>query len=104
MSSTEKKQKNQSHQVRWAMANFIEDVAGSSSFTNLLTDYQDQFEVLMRSDDADDPEFRDRAIVMLHFCKAFHKYFKNISWQDAYNEAERMKDNVSLKMLPTNEL
>ena len=102
MSKTDKNR--QSHQVRWAMANFLEDVAGSSTFTDLLPDYQDLFEVLMRSEDADDAEFRDRAILILHFCKAFHKYFKNISWQDAYKEAEIMKNDVSLKMLPTNEL
>lgn len=101
---SEKNKKTQSHQVRLAMGNFFTDVTGSSTFTDLLPDYQHLFEVLMSTDEADDPEFRERALLMMQFCKLFHKNFSAFNWQTVYNEAERLKDNASLKMLPTDEL
>lgn len=104
MLNSEKNKKKQSHQVRFAMGSFFVDATGTSTFTDLLPDFQNFFEVLMRSDEADDPEFRERAILMLQFCRLFHKNFKDLDWQAVYNEADRMKDNVSRKMLPNHGL
>ncbi|HLV52164.1 MAG TPA: hypothetical protein VKY44_09445, partial [Flavobacterium sp.] len=87
----EKNKKRQSHQVRLAMAHFISNVAHTSTFTSLLPDYYDIFEVLMRSDEADDPEFREKAILILQFCKRFAFQLSSFDWQVAYNEAEAMK-------------
>lgn len=98
------KQKTQSHQVRFAMGSFFKDATGSSTFTDLLPDFQHFFEVLMHSDEADDPEFRERALLMLQFCRLFHKNFSKFDWNKVYKEAERMKNNASLKMLPDHEL
>ena len=100
MSKTEKNKKRQAHQVRFAMANFFSEVATTSTFTDLLPDYQEFFEVLMRADEADDPEFRERALLMLQFCKAFQANFADKEWQTVAKEAESLKDESSLKLLP----
>lgn len=105
MSNTEKnKKKQERRQVRLATATFLEEVTSSSTFTDLHTDFQDFFEVLMRSDEADDPEFRDRALLMLQFTRSFSSAFAPVEWNAVAKEAQRMKDKVSLKMLPTDEL
>lgn len=104
MSNLEKNKKKQAHQVRFAMGNFFTQITGSSTFTDLLPDYQEFFEVLMRSEDADDSEFRERAILLMHFCKNFHQNFHGLNWQTVYNEAENLKDEASLKLLPSHEL
>lgn len=104
MLNTEKNKKKQSHQVRFAMGSFFVDATGTSTFTDLLPDFQNFFEVLMRSDEADDPEFRERAILMLQFCRLFDKNFSKFDWNTVYKEAERIKNDVSLKMLPDHEL
>lgn len=94
----------QSYQVRLAMAHFISDVASTSTFTDLLPRYYDIFEVLMRSDEADDPEFREAAILILQFCKRFAFQLSGFDWQVAYNEAEAMKNEYGSLNTQGNEL
>lgn len=104
MSSTEKNKTRQLHQVRLAMANFFSEVATTSTFTDLLTNYQDFFEVLMRADEADDADFRERAILMLHFCKSFTYHISSYDWQIISKHADKLKDESALKLLPYHEL
>ena len=96
--------KQEANKVKFAMANFFEEIAASSTLTDLHKDFQDIFEVLMLSDEADDIEFRNRAVLILHFTKTFDKYISNIPWQTLDKVARKMKDDVSLKMLPGNAL
>lgn len=95
---------NQANVFRFALASFFEEVAGTSTLTDLHQDYQEVFEVLMTTDEADDCEFRQRALLILQFTKAFEKHFAHIPWQVVGKEAGKMKDKVSLKMLPNHEL
>jgi len=102
MLNTEKKQ--EANKVKFAMANFFEEVAGTSTLTNLHKDFQDIFEVLMLSDEADYMEFRNKAILILQFTKLFEKHFKDFNWQTIDKVSRDMKDKVSLKMLPNHAL
>lgn len=101
---SEKDKKRQSHQVRLAMANFISDVAHTSTFTNLLPRFYDFFEVLMTTDEAEDKEFREEAVLLLQFCKSFAYHLSAFDWQVAYNEAQTMKNEYQPKTPQNHEL
>lgn len=97
MSNSEKQK--QANAFRFALANFFEEVAATSNLTDLHTNFQEIFEVLMCSDEADDTDFRNRAVLMLRFTKSFEKHFANIPWQVVDKEACKMKDKVSRKII-----
>lgn len=99
-----KQTKNQAYGLQWAIAHFLESVAGTSAHTDLHIDFTEFFEVLMGTSEADDPEFRERAILMLRFTKSFADHFACIDWRLMSSEAERMKHKYALKMLPKDEL
>lgn len=104
MHNTEKNKKRQSHQVQLAMANFFEFATGTSTFSAFYNDFTDLFTVLMTTDEAENPDFREKAVLIMQFAKAFNESFSKFDWKTVYDEAQRLKTNASLKLLPTNEL
>lgn len=101
---SEKDKNRQSHQVQLAIANFFEFATGTSTFSNFYHDFTDLFTVLMGTDEADDPEFREKAVLIMQFAKAFNESFSEFDWKTVYNECKQLKNKASLKLLPNNEL
>lgn len=97
MLNTEKKE--QANAFRLALANFFEEVSGTSTLTDLHQDYSMVFEAAMLSEYADDPEFRDRAVLILQFTKKFEKHFANIPWEVISKQSTKMKNKVERKIL-----
>ena len=99
MLNTEKKTPKETLQALLAMANFVEDASSSSMYQTIQQDYQEIFEAVMLTDEADDFEFREKAILLLQFTKYFSKAFANVEWQEADKAARFLKDDVSLQIV-----
>lgn len=99
MRNQEKKTSKKTLKALLAMANFTNDVSHSSTFKTIHQDYQDMFNALMLTDDADDPNFREKAFLILEFTRYFSQSFSNIDWRDAIKASEELKDVVSLKLV-----
>jgi|GEM_PF-4004769 len=91
--------KEQANAFRLALANFFEEVAGTSTLTDLHNDYLLVFEAAMLSEYADDSEFRDRAVLILQLTKSFEKHFAAIPWETISKESTKMKKKVERKIL-----
>lgn len=99
MRNQEKKTSKKTLKALLAMANFTNDVSHSSTFQTIHQDYQDMFNALMLTDDADDANFREKAFLILEFTRYFSQSFSNIDWRDAIKASEELKDVVSLKLV-----
>ena len=99
MLNTEKKTPKKTLQAFLAMANFVEDASSSSMYQTIHQDYQEIFEAVMLTDEADDFEFREKAILILQFTKYFSEAFANVEWQEADKAARFLKDDVSLQIV-----
>lgn len=99
MSKTEKKTPKKTLQALLAIANFVEDASSSSMYQTIHQDFQEFFNTLMRTDEADDAEFREKALLMLQFTKYFSEAFANVEWQEADKAARFLKDDVSLQIV-----
>lgn len=99
MLNTEKKTSKQTQRALLAIANFMEDASISSMYQTLHKDFQEFFNTLMLTDDADDAEFREKAMLMLQFTKYFSESFADVEWQEADEAARLLKDDVSLKII-----
>lgn len=89
----------QTQRALLAVANFLEDASSSSMYQTIHQDFQEIFNSLMLTDDAEDLEFREKAFLMLQFTKYFSQQFANIDWQVADQAAKLLKDDVSLKII-----
>lgn len=99
MRHPEKKTSKKTLKALLAMANFTYDVSGTSTFQTIHQDYQEMFNALMLTEHADDPDFREKAFLILEFTKLFSQSFSKIDWRDAYQASEDLKNEVSLKII-----
>lgn len=99
MRHPEKKTPKKTLRALLAMANFVEDASSSSMYQTIHQDFQEFFNTLMRTDEADDAEFREKALLMLQFTKYFSEAFANVEWQEADKAARLLKDDVSLQII-----
>ena len=93
------KKEKQTQRALLAIANFVEDASSSSMYQTVHQDYQEIFEAVMLTDEADDFEFREKAILLLQFTKYFSEAFANVEWQEADKAARFLKDDVSLQIV-----
>lgn len=94
MSNTGKQIKlRKAYRVRVATANFLSEMAMNSSHESVHNDFTEFFEVLMETEPANDPDFRERAVAMLLFTRMINKHFSDINWKDIAEEAKHMFDN-----------
>lgn len=77
-------------EIRFATANFLSEMAMNEFHESVHSNFTEFFEVLMGTDEANDPDFRQQAIMMLMFTRMINKHFSGIDWKDIVEEARRM--------------
>src|SRR5690554_8209667 len=104
MSQTSKKQKPQTLTARYLIADCLHDLVYEANLLEIHKDYQDLFTALMRIEEADDPDFRERALGVYNFTKILSDKLAGLNWETLSEAINNQRDETALEIIPSNEL